>query len=39
MGVCTTLTVADSVRTTREDGLRTMIAHGGRLHAYIAAPA
>ena len=39
MGLGTALTVADSVRTTRDDGLRTLIAHGGRLHAYVAAPA
>jgi len=36
MGIGTALTVADSVRTTRDDGLRTVIAHGGRLHAYVA---
>lgn len=29
------ITVADSVRTTRADGLRTALAHGGRLHAYV----
>jgi hypothetical protein len=39
MGVGTALTVADSVRTTRDDGLRTVIADGGRLHAYVAGPA
>ena len=37
MGVGTALTVADSVRTTRGDGLRTVIADGGRLHAFVAA--
>lgn len=35
MGVGTALTVADSVRTTRGDGLRTVIADGGRLHTYV----
>jgi hypothetical protein len=35
MGLGTALTVADSVRTTRGDGLRTVIAEGGRLHAYV----
>jgi hypothetical protein len=40
IGSCTALTVADSVRTTRTDGLITSIAPGGRLHASIArAPA
>lgn len=39
MGVGIALTVADSVRTTRDDGLRTVIAHGGHLHAYVARPA
>jgi hypothetical protein len=29
------ITVADSVRTTRNDGLHTALAHGGRLHAYV----
>ncbi|MFW2334793.1 VC0807 family protein [Ilumatobacter sp.] len=29
------ITVADAVRTTRNDGLRTALAHGGRLHAYV----
>lgn len=29
------ITVADAVRTTRNDGLRTALAHGARLHAYI----
>jgi hypothetical protein len=29
------ITVADAVRTTRDDGLRTALAHGGRLHAYV----
>ncbi|MGE0139555.1 MAG: VC0807 family protein [Ilumatobacteraceae bacterium] len=28
------LTVADAVRTTRNDGLRTALAHGASLHAY-----
>jgi hypothetical protein len=30
------LTVFDSVRTARSDGLHTAVAPGGRLHAYIA---
>lgn len=30
------ITVADSVRTTRRDGLGTALAGGGRLHAYVA---
>jgi hypothetical protein len=30
------LTVSDAVRTARTDGLRTAVASGGRLHAYIA---
>lgn len=29
------ITVADAVRTTRNDGLRTALASGGRLHAYV----
>lgn len=32
------LTVSDAVRTTRSDGLRTAVASGGRLHAYVVAP-
>ena len=31
------ITVSDSVQTTRRDGLRTAVARGGRLHAYVAA--
>jgi hypothetical protein len=31
------ITVVDAVRTTRRDGLRTALAGGGRLHAYVAA--
>lgn len=30
-------TVSDSVRTARTDGLRTAVASGGRLHAYVIA--
>ena len=30
------ITVVDAVRTTRRDGLSTALAHGGRLHAYVA---
>ena len=30
------ITVADSVRTTRDDGLRTLISDDGRLHAYVS---
>ena len=30
------ITVVDAVRTTRDDGLRTALAEGGRLHAYVA---
>jgi hypothetical protein len=37
MCVGVVLTVADAVRTTRNDGLRTAVASGGRLHAYVAA--
>lgn len=33
IGTCVVLTVADSVRTTRKDGLHTVLATGGRLHA------
>jgi len=29
------ITVADAVRTTRNDGLRTALAQGGHLHAYV----
>jgi hypothetical protein len=29
------ITVVDAVRTTRGDGLRTALAQGGRLHAYV----
>lgn len=29
------ITVADALRTTRNDGLRTALAHGARLHAYV----
>lgn len=35
MGAGVVLTVADAVRTTRNDGLRTALANGGRLHAYV----
>lgn len=31
------LTVADAARTARTDGLRTAVASGGRLHAYVSA--
>jgi hypothetical protein len=31
-------TVSDAMRTARTDGLRTAVAHGGRLHAYVIAP-
>jgi hypothetical protein len=31
------LTVSDAVRTARTDGLRTAVASGGRLRAYVAA--
>jgi hypothetical protein len=37
MGLGTALTVADSVRTTRGDGLQTVITDGGHLHAYVTA--
>lgn len=30
------ITVVDAVRTTRRDGLRTALATGGRLHAFVA---
>ncbi len=30
------ITVFDAVQTTRRDGLRTAVASGGRLHAYVA---
>jgi hypothetical protein len=30
------ITVSDAVRTTRNDGLHTALASGGRLHAYVA---
>ena len=36
LGFCTVLTVADSVKTTRDDGLLTTITRGGHLHAYVA---
>jgi hypothetical protein len=36
IGLGTVLTVADSVKTTREDGLLTTITRGGHLHAYVA---
>ena len=39
MGLGTALTVADSVRTTRGDGLQTVITDGGHLHAYVTASA
>jgi hypothetical protein len=29
------ITVAAAFRTLRNDGLRTAVAHGGRLHAYV----
>ena len=35
MGAGVVITVSDAVRTTRNDGLRTALAHGGRLHAYV----
>ena len=31
------ITVADAVRTTRDDGLRTALVHGGHLRAYVPA--
>lgn len=34
VGACVVVTVADSVRTTRSDGLRTVLARGGHLHAF-----
>ena len=37
MGAGVVITVTDAVRTTRNDGLRTAVASGGRLHAYVAA--
>jgi len=36
MGAGVVITVTDAVRTTRNDGLRTAVASGGRLHAYVA---
>jgi hypothetical protein len=36
MGLGVAITVADSVRTTRDAGLHTAIAHGGHLHTYVA---
>lgn len=38
MGTAVAITVTDSVRTTRADGLQTAIAHGGHLHTYIPIP-
>lgn len=37
MGAGVVITVSDAVRTTRRDGLRTAVASGGRLHAYVVA--
>lgn len=36
IGVCLVLTVVDAVRTTRADGLHTVVARGGRLHTRVA---
>jgi hypothetical protein len=33
------LTVSDSVRTARSEGLHTAVAPNGRLHAYVTVPA
>ncbi len=38
MGLGTVITVVDSVKTTRDDGLLTTVTHGGHLHAFIAPP-
>jgi hypothetical protein len=38
IGLGVVLTVADSVKTTRDDGLLTTITRGGHLHAYVATP-
>ena len=39
MCISVVATVADAIRTTRDDGLATALAHGGRLHAYVSAAA
>lgn len=36
MGVGVAITVTDAVRTTRHDGLRTALAAGGHLHAFVS---
>jgi hypothetical protein len=38
IGLGVVLTVSDSVKTTRNDGLHTTITRGGHLHAYVATP-
>ena len=38
IGLGVVLTVSDSVKTTRKDGLHTTITPGGHLHAYVATP-
>lgn len=38
ISVCVVVTVGDAVRTTRNDGLRTVLGRGGRLQALAGAP-
>ena len=35
MSIGVAITVTDAVRTTRHDGLRTALATGGHLHAFV----
>lgn len=39
IAVCVLVTVGDAIRTTRNDGLHTVLGRGGRLHALAGSPA